>query len=93
MSLCRRVPNLRVAPHVNAEVHQHCAFASDTVGPIEVFPPDQQFDAVCAFISGASIRWLSPDAVVPRESPGLGMEVDWSCVTAHARWEAQVSLA
>jgi L-alanine-DL-glutamate epimerase-like enolase superfamily enzyme len=77
---------LQISPHVSAEVHQHCAFADQNVSPVEVFAPDRQFDATCAFVSPASLLWSAPDAISAPSRPGLGLEIDWASVAAHTRW-------
>ncbi len=76
-----RIP---VATHVHPEVHQHCAFGLPGVDMVEMFPRGSEFDCVHEFVLPESLDLAAPGLVRASERPGLGLELDWDSVEAHA---------
>jgi L-alanine-DL-glutamate epimerase-like enolase superfamily enzyme len=88
-SICEAVGGrVPISPHVGAEIHQHCAFADRSVSPLEVFAPDRQFDASCAFVSPTSLLWSASNAISAPSGPGLSLEIDWAVVEENTVWHA-----
>lgn len=73
-----------ISPHVHSEVHQHCAFGLTGVGPVEMFPRGTEFDCVHEFVLPASLTFAAPGIVRAPDGPGLGLELDWDSIEAHA---------
>jgi L-alanine-DL-glutamate epimerase-like enolase superfamily enzyme len=73
-----------VSPHIYPEVNQHLAFARPGVSYVELFPDDSPFWRTEQFVRsdlGTRIDrgWLSAPT-----QPGVGIEIDWAVVAAHA---------
>jgi len=73
-----------ISPHVHPEVHQHCAFGLAGVGLVEMFPRGTEFDCVHEFVLPASLSFAGPGVVRAPEGPGVGLELDWDSIEAHA---------
>ena len=76
-----RIP---VATHVHPEVHQHCAFGLPGVDMVEMFSPGSEFDCVHEFVLPESLDLAAPGLVRASERPGLGLQLDWDSIEAHA---------
>ena len=85
-----RAARIPVATHVHPEVHQHCAFGLGGVDLVEMFPPGGEFDCVHEFVLPESLDLAAPGVVRAPERPGLGLELDWDSVEAHAVRHASV---
>jgi L-alanine-DL-glutamate epimerase-like enolase superfamily enzyme len=70
-----------ISPHVNPEVHQHLVVALPGVGPLEMFPPDDRFDATVGFVD-PSVVTVASSKLTPPSAPGLGLRIDWEAVAA-----------
>lgn len=73
-----------ISTHVHPEIHQHCAFGLAGVGPVEMFPRGTEFDCVHEFVLPASLSFAAPGIVRAPDGPGLGLELDWDSIEAHA---------
>jgi L-alanine-DL-glutamate epimerase-like enolase superfamily enzyme len=73
-----------VSPHIYPEVHQHLAFARPGISYVELFPDDFPFWRTERFVrSDLGTRIDNGWLTAPTE-PGIGIDIDWAVVAAHA---------
>lgn len=77
----------QVSPHIYPEVHQHFAFAFPGVSYIEVFPIDSPFWCTEKFVRSDLYERLADGRLSAPAEPGVGIEIDWDVVKAHALHE------
>ena len=76
-----------VSPHIYPEVHQHLAFAQPGIAYVELFPEDSPFWRTEKFVRSDLHTRLERGSLTAPTQPGLGIELDWSVVAAHAASE------
>ena len=79
-----RAARIPVATHVHPEIHQHCTFGLPGVETVEMYPRGSEFDCAHLFVLPESLDFAAPGIVRAPERPGLGLELDWDSVAAHA---------
>lgn len=86
-----RTANRPMSYHVYPEVHRHLAMAFGAAGGIELFLPDDPFDAAARFIEADGLEIDRDGTIAPPTSAGLGMRVradevrTWVTRTAETR--------
>ena len=79
-----RAARIPVATHVHPEIHQHCTFGLPGVETVEMYPRGSEFDCAHLFVLPESLDLAATGVVRAPERPGLGLELDWDSVAAHA---------
>jgi L-alanine-DL-glutamate epimerase-like enolase superfamily enzyme len=72
-----------VSPHIYPEVSQHLAFARPGVSFVEMFPDDSPFWRTERFVRSDLDTRLERGRLSAPTQPGVGIEIDWSVVSAH----------
>jgi L-alanine-DL-glutamate epimerase-like enolase superfamily enzyme len=73
-----------VSPHIYPEVHQHLAFARPGISYVELFPDDSPFWCTERFVRSDLDTRMERGWLRAPTQPGVGIEIDWSVVEAHA---------
>jgi L-alanine-DL-glutamate epimerase-like enolase superfamily enzyme len=73
-----------VSPHIYPEVHQHLAFARPGVSYVELFPDDSPFWRTGRFVRSDLDTRIERGQLTAPTQPGVGIEIDWTVVAAHA---------
>lgn len=68
------------SPHTYPELHRHCALAWPHFGPIEMFPPNREFDFSHVFIHREAALQPVDGQVAAPEVPGIGLAFEWDVV-------------
>lgn len=80
----------RISFHVNPEVHEHCAYATEAADHIEAFPPDRPFDMSHKLVRSDFWQRVADGSVRPGETPGTGITLNDAALTRYAYRAARV---
>lgn len=80
---------LELSPHIYPEVHVHCAAAWPGVVAVESYDPKTEIFPTHLFMSGGPT--MKDGRIVAPSVPGLGIELDWEWIRAHAVQHARVT--
>ncbi len=76
-----------ISTHVYPELHRHVVFAHPGCGPLEMFEDGSRWDTSSRFVRTPGLRLAEETGTLVIDAPsapGLGLEVDWPAVRAHA---------
>ncbi len=80
---------LEVSTHAYPEVHVHCAAAWPGVSAVETFEAQSASFPSYLFVAGGPV--IKDGLVHAPATPGLGVDLDWERIGAHATREAHIT--